>query len=150
MLSTDTSEIATILQTAVSPVVLISGVGLLLLIMTNRLARIVDRARSLTPRLAGATDEEARSVHAQLRSLARRARLVRRSIASAGVSALFAALIIVILFVSSLAGVEIPWVLAALFIISLLLLIFSLVDFIRDVHHTLETTALEVGKDWEK
>jgi hypothetical protein len=150
MLSTESSEIAAILQTALSPVVLISSVGLLLLLMTGRLARIVDRVRQLTPRLASATDEEAQLLHTQLRGLARRARLVRRSIASAGFSMLFAVLIVVILFVTSLAGVEIPWVIASLFIISLLLVVFCLVDFIRDVRHTLESTAVEVGEDWEK
>lgn len=75
---------------------------------------------------------------------------MRRSIASAGLSMLFAVLIIVILFVGALTDVEIPWVVAAFFIISLLLLVLCLVDFIRDVGHTLESTALEVGKDWEK
>jgi len=45
MLAVETSEIVPVLQTAISPVVLISGVGLLLLTMTNRLGRIVDRAR---------------------------------------------------------------------------------------------------------
>jgi hypothetical protein len=150
VLTEGTAEIVPILQTAVSPVVLISGVGLLLLTMTNRLGRIVDRARSLTPRLAGAKDREAEPIHAQLRILARRARLVRRSIASASFCVLFAALIVITLFVTSLAGIEIPWVLAALFILSLLFLIFSLVDFILDIYRALEATALELGEDWEK
>jgi hypothetical protein len=35
------------LQIAIAPVILISGVGLLLLSMTNRLGRTIDRARQL-------------------------------------------------------------------------------------------------------
>ena len=37
-----------IIQTAVGPVILISGLGLLLLTMTNRLGRIIDRSVSYT------------------------------------------------------------------------------------------------------
>ena len=36
------------LQVAIGPVILISGVGLLLLTMTNRLGRAIDRARQMT------------------------------------------------------------------------------------------------------
>ena len=39
------SELIPVLQTAIGPVILISGVGLLLLTMTNRLGRVIDRAR---------------------------------------------------------------------------------------------------------
>jgi len=150
MLGAATSEIIPVLQTAVSPVVLISGVGLLLLTMTNRLGRIVDRARSLAVRLKETEHGDPEPVHAQLRILSQRARMVRRSIASAGFCVLFAALLVISLFVASLVGADLPWLAAAFFILSLLCLIASLVDFIRDVYRSLEATALEVGEDWEK
>jgi hypothetical protein len=145
-----TSDIVGALQTAVSPVVLISGVGLLLLTMTNRLGRLVDRARALSAQLKGGTAPDSDAVHAQLRILSQRGRLLRRSIASAGFCILFAALLIISLFVTKLAGHEVQWLYAAFFFLSLICLIFSLVDFIRDVYRALEATALEVGEDWEK
>lgn len=150
MLGAETSEIIPVLQTAVSPVVLISGVGLLLLTMTNRLGRIVDRARSLAVRLKETERGDSEPIHAQLRILSQRAHLVRRSIASAGFCVLFAALLVIALFVISLADIDLPWLIAAFFIISLLCLVASLVDFIRDVYRALEATALEVGEDWGK
>ena len=150
MLGAATSEFIPVLQTAVSPVVLISGVGLLLLTMTNRLGRIVDRARSLAMRRKEGEDGDPAPIHAQLRILSQRARLVRRSIASAGFCVLGAALLVITLFVSSLVDVDLPWLVAAFFILSLLCLIASLVDFIRDVYRALEATALEVGEDWGK
>jgi len=73
MLAVETSELVPVLQTAVSPVVLISGVGLLLLTMTNRLGRIVDRARSLAARVKEADGEDPEPLHAQLRILSQRA-----------------------------------------------------------------------------
>ncbi len=148
MLAVETSEIVPVLQTAVSPVVLISGVGLLLLTMTNRLGRIVDRARSLALRIRQVNGESCEPLHAQLRILDQRARMVRRSIALASFCVLFAALLVISLFVTSLAGADIPWLSATLFILSLLSLIASLVEFIRDVNRSLEATALEVGQDW--
>ena len=150
MLAVEPSELVPVLQTAVSPVVLISGVGLLLLTMTNRLGRIVDRARSLAARVKDIGGEDPEPLHAQLRILSQRARMVRRSIAFAGFCVLFAALLVISLFVTSLAGADLPWLSATFFILSLLCLIASLVDFIRDVNRSLEATALEVGKDWER
>jgi hypothetical protein len=41
------SDLIPILQVSIGPVILISGVGLLLLTLTNRLGRIVDRSRIL-------------------------------------------------------------------------------------------------------
>jgi hypothetical protein len=150
MLAAQTSEIVSVLQTAVSPVVLVSGVGLLLLAMTNRLGRIVDRARSLALRLRDADEDEREPIHAQLQILGQRARMVRRSIALASFCVLFAALLVISLFITSLAGADIPWLVATFFILSLLSLIASLVEFIRDVNRSLEATALEVGTDWDK
>jgi len=40
-------ELIPVLQTAIGPVALISGIGLLILSMTNRLGRVIDRGRSL-------------------------------------------------------------------------------------------------------
>jgi len=150
MLAAQTSDIVSVLQTAVSPVVLVSGVGLLLLTMTNRLGRIVDRARSLALRLRDADEDEREPIHAQLQILGQRARMVRRSIALASFCVLFAALLVISLFITSLAGADIPWLVATFFILSLLSLIASLVEFIRDVNRSLEATALEVGTDWDK
>jgi len=44
------STIAQVIQLSVAPVFLLSGVGTLLVVLTNRLARIVDRTRTLEAR----------------------------------------------------------------------------------------------------
>jgi Protein of unknown function (DUF2721) len=150
MPAVETSELVPVLQTAVSPMVLISAVGLLLLAMTSRLGRIVDRTRGLAARLRAADGEEKETVQAQLRILGDRAHMVRRSIALAGFGMLFAAVLVISLFITSLAGIDIPWLFAAFFILSLLCLIVSIIEFIRDVNVSLEPVALEVGEDWDK
>lgn len=149
MAAAETSDIVKVLQTAVTPVVMISGVGLLLLTMTNRFGRLIDRARALATSLKDGKGGDSEPIRAQIHILSQRGRLLRRSIAEAGFCVLFAALLIITLFISMLAGYELKWVLAAFFIVSLVFLILSLIDFIRDVYRALEATALEVGKDWE-
>ena len=82
------SELLPILQMAIGPVILISGVGLLLLSMTNRYARVIDRARQLADALRDFPKAHNRQLSEQLRILSRRARLVRASITLATVSVL--------------------------------------------------------------
>ncbi len=50
-------ELIPILQVAIGPVILISGVGLLLLSMTNRFGRVTDRSRTLLENLRQADKE---------------------------------------------------------------------------------------------
>ncbi len=53
------NEIIPVLQTAIGPVILISGVGMLLLVMTGRFGRMIDRARVLAKELDTASAAEA-------------------------------------------------------------------------------------------
>jgi hypothetical protein len=144
----DTSQLVTVVQAAIGPVVVISGVGLLLLTMTNRLGRIVDRSRALAHQARTTTGEAQDTARAQLRILGQRAELVRWAIALAAFCVLFVALLVIALFVTALFGVEVAWLVAGFFIISMLCLIASLVFFIRDINKALHATALEVGEEW--
>lgn len=143
------SDIVQVLQQAVTPVVLISGVGLLLLTMTNRFGRLTDRTRELAHLVKESKGKERESFRAQLQILSHRGRLLRRSIAEAGFCVLFASLLIITLFITTLADASVEWLDSTFFILSLLFLIVSLVDFIRDVHLALAALAMEVGDDWK-
>ena len=84
----------------------------------------------------------------QLRILWRRARLIRLSIALASLSALFAAILIIVLFVTALLQMENVWLICALFVICLICLIGSLIVFIHDVNLALAALKFELaGKD---
>src|SRR5262249_30639604 len=65
------SNVAHVIQIAVAPVFLLTGVGSLLSVLTNRLGRIIDRARGLEGRLVVATPDEAAPLHGQLSTLSR-------------------------------------------------------------------------------
>ena len=120
------------------PVILISGVGLLLLCMTNRYGRTIDRARELT-RARGTS-----CVEAQISILWRRAQLLRRAIFLGTVSVLFAAILIIVLFAAALLHLEAGWLVGLIFSACMLTLIASLVDSIRDVNQSLVAVRLEV------
>ena len=87
-----------ILQIAIGPVVLISGVGLLILSMTNRLGRVIDRGRSLVRELPEIPERNHARVTSQLHILSRRANLLQQAIIFAVFCVLFAAVLIITLF----------------------------------------------------
>lgn len=132
------------LQLAIGPVILISGVGLLLLSMTNRFGRVIDRVRSLTQSLRGATDPDRSRLLAQLAILSARAKIVRAAIALAASSVLLAALLIISLFLGALLQLGIGAAIVTLFILCMLTLIVSLLLFISDINLSLKALWLEM------
>ena len=145
------ARLVPILQVAIGPAILISGVGLLLLTMTNRFGRIIDRARQLSRELAALGEGEAAAAAArenrlaQLRILSRRTRIVRLAIALACLSALFAALLVMAIFVTALLESESATTITVLFAACLSCLIASLLFFFRDIDLSLSALALETG-----
>ena len=98
---TSLEQILPELHDAVGPVILISGVGLLLLTMTNRLGRAIDRARILKRELAAPGESERSHIRAQIEILYRRAKIIRTAILFSVMSALLAAVLVVLTFVSA-------------------------------------------------
>src|SRR5215212_6877417 len=97
-------ELIPVLQMAVGPVILISGVGLLLLSMTNRLGRVIDRTRLVAQSSRAAQPSEYGRFSSQLQMLRRRAALLRAAITLASTSVLFAALLVITIFLLALLG----------------------------------------------
>jgi len=139
------TEYTSIVQTAVSPVILISGVGLLILSMTNRFGRVLDRSRQLGNMLRIAPEEERKRVKSQLEILVKRARLLRLAISFATLSALVAAILVIALFFTAFLHVEAVLLNALLFIVCLLSLILSLLAFLQDINMSLAALSLELG-----
>lgn len=138
------ADLVPVLQVAIGPVILVSGVGLLLLTMTNRLGRILDRTRLLARERRAASGDEARLISAQLEILGRRARLVQTAITLTALSVLLAATLVILLFLTALLRVEAAVPLALLFAACMLSLIAGLVWFLRDINLSLRALQLEV------
>ena len=147
MVTTKLSELIPVLQVAVGPVILISGVGLLLLSLTNRFGRAVDRSRQLTRELRAANEADHLQLARQVDILFRRAELIQRAIILAATSLLFAAVLIITLFFTALFQWELAGLVSLLFICCLAALIGSLVMFIRDIRLSLKALKLELGRE---
>ena len=140
-------EIIPVLQTAIGPVILISGEGLLLLTMTNRLGRAIDRARVLARESRDGRENDRAATQAQVAIIYRRAKLIRLSIALASLSVLLAAVLIIALFLTALLKWEHGILISLIFIVCMVSLIASLVAFIYDIHLSLVALKLELKQD---
>lgn len=132
------------LQLAIGPVILISGVGLIMLSMTNRFGRIIDRSRFLAHDLQVSSESDHARVLAQLRILSTRARVLRAAIALGAVSVLLAAILIISLFLGTLLQLGIVGIIVTLFILCMVSLIASLLLFISDINLSLRALWLEM------
>jgi hypothetical protein len=138
-----------VLQTAIGPMILISGLGLVLLTMTNRLGRTIDRSRILTAELPVASEGKQAKMSAQLQILWRRARLIRMGIMLASMSALLAAILIIVIFCTALWQLEAGWLIGLLFILCMVCVIGALIFFIKDINQSLAALRLELEAEPE-
>ncbi len=136
-------DIARVVQTAVAPVFLLSGVGVTLTVLTNRLGRIIDRARLLESRLAAAAPAEAGSLHAALATLSRRAQLINRALTLSTACAILVCVVIAALFIGAFLRLDLSVVIAALFVLAMAAFIGGLVSFLREIF--LATATLRIG-----
>lgn len=134
------------LQIAIGPVILISGIGLLLLSMTNRFGRTIDRARELERARRTATGADVATIEEQIAIIAGRGATLRRAIFLATVSVLLASVLIISLFVMALLQVEAAWLITVIFVACMLTLIAALIDSIRDINQSLHALKLELGQ----
>lgn len=134
------------IQLAITPVILISGMGALMLTLTNRMGRIVDRTRGIAVQLQSAPTAERPHLESQLAIMWQRAQLIRRAVTFTGLSMLVACLLVVAIFGGALLDRNLGVVILVLFAASILLLIASLVAFLRDIYVSLRALGLEVER----
>jgi hypothetical protein len=147
MPTTQLSQLIPVLQTSIGPVILISGVGLLLLSLTNRFGRAVDRTRQLLREMRTTSGDTRTRLARQVENLYERARLIQRAIIFCAISVLFAALLIITLFFTALLALNLAILISLLFICCLLSLILSLIAFTMDIRLSLVALKLEMGDE---
>ena len=125
------TDVTHAMQLALGPVFLLNGIGVLLAMLTSRLARIIDRARSLEGRLHNAGTEDPIEIKRVLRFTSRRARLVNRAITLGTVAALLVAVAVALLFGAAFVTFPTAPVVAVLFVVCMGALVGSLLQ-LRD------------------
>lgn len=135
-------DVQHIIQLAVAPVFLLTGVGTNLTVLTNRLARIIDRSRVLEERLRGNADQPPEYL-AEIDVLYRRSYLINRAITLATACALLVCIVIASLFVGSALGVKFDRLIATLFIVAMLSLIGSFIYLLREIFVATRTMSMQ-------
>ena len=125
----DITTVAHVIQLAVAPVFLLTGIGAILNVITSRLARIVDRTRVLN----GSNERDDPAHKLEMATLSRRSRWVHWAVGLCTMSALLICIVIAALFVGSETGIDPYQVVSLLFISAMLALIFGLLCFLREV-----------------
>ena len=137
------SGIAHVIQLSIAPVFLLTSIGAILAVMSNRLARVVDRARALEIKLAGAEGAAYAELHERLKTLSRRARMISHSIALCVMTAVLVCAVIITLFLGAFLSFNAAVPAALLFIAALLAFLMALVWLLREVF--LATSSLKIG-----
>jgi hypothetical protein len=124
------SDIGHMIQLAIAPVFLLTGVATKLTVLTNRLARIIDRTRVLEDRLQiGPNDDYTE----ELETLYTRSHLINSAITSSTACGFLVCLVIAMLFLGDSANIKLDRYIAASFVLAMGGLISSFVFFLREI-----------------
>jgi hypothetical protein len=127
------STIAQLIQLSIGPVFLLAGVGAILNVLATRLARIVDRVRHLEEAFVGSSVLQQQMARSELKRLGKRMKLANWSIAVCTASALCVCLVVAILFIGGLEESSFGQYIAALFVLTMALMVLGLILFLVEV-----------------
>ena len=137
------SVIADVIRLAVAPVFLLSGIGAMLAVMTNRLGRVIDRARILESQHANLQEREKIESQESLLRLSRRARFINIAITLCTTCALLVCAVIAALFIGAFLSIDLAGLIGVVFIAAMFSLIGGLLSFLREIY--ISTRALRIG-----
>jgi len=126
-------DISHVIQLSVAPVFLLTSIGTILGVMSARLARIVDRARTLLDRLETVAEGKALAIHAEMHTLDRRRRLVNFAITCGTLAALLVCVSIATVFLGAVMKANVARIVASLFILAMGAFVAALVFFLREI-----------------
>ena len=123
------TTVAHVIQLAVAPVFLLTGIGAILSVLTGRLGRLVDRFRALTESQQPLLPKQSR----ELQILSVRAVWVHWSITLCTAAALFVSIVIGALFMGAVVDMNPSRIVSILFIAAMTSLIVGLGCFLREI-----------------
>ncbi len=129
-------EIGHIIQLAIAPVFLLTGVGTNMLVLTNRLARIIDRSRTLEEKLdepGGHAQHKEQAARDELQVLFRRASKINRAIFLSTTCALLICMVVAALFVTDALNLRLASVIAGMFVLAMVSLTGSFIYLLREI-----------------
>ena len=127
------SSLSKTIQLALTPVFLLAGIGTFINMMVGRLARIVDRARSIEAEFTPSDHPAHKRQVAELRLIDRRISLVNNAIFLCVASAIAVCILTAGLFLARLMDLGYARTMAIIFIVAMVLLTLGLVLFLVEV-----------------
>ncbi len=128
------ATVASVIDIAVAPVFLLAGISGLLVVLTNRLGRTIDRSRSLQATESEFMPEQHKqAIQREMDALLRRVQLNNLAIGMATLSAVLVCLVVVTLFLGSLLQTNVSGFVAGLFIVCMLILSLAFSAFLFEV-----------------
>ena len=127
-------EIGHIIQLSIAPVFLLTGVGTNMLVLTNRLARIIDRSRALEERGESVDiqiPDERREQEMEI--LFRRAQKIHRAITLSTTCALLICVVVAALFLGDALNLRLGTLIATLFVLAMVALTGSFIYLLREI-----------------
>ncbi len=137
------TAVAHVIQLSVAPVFMLTGIGAMLGVMTNRLARIIDRSRVLEVQMPVEASAKA-LIDAELRALFRRGKYVNLAITLCTITALLISSVIAILFLGAFSAFDASIPVAVLFVTAMLTLIVALIFFLKEI--LIATASMRIGR----
>jgi uncharacterized membrane protein YkgB len=123
-------DIGHLIQLAIAPVFLLTGVATKLTVLTNRLGRIIDRVRVLEERLRKGPDADSAE---ELEVLYQRWQLINYAITASTACGLLVCMVIAFLFLGDTTDLPLDRYIAGMFVFAMFALIFSFVFLLREV-----------------
>jgi hypothetical protein len=136
-------DIAHAIQLALAPVFLLSGIWVFLGVLANRLARVVDRGRTMEKEQRQAPPTEHPGLRVQLQVLAKRARYINIAITLGTIAALLVALVVALLFISTFVPINLAPPVALLFVLAMVSLVAAFISFLLEIR--IAIAALKIG-----
>lgn len=127
------SQVAQTIQLALAPVFLLAGIGAFLNVCVGRLARIIDRARTVEGLVLTTRGKEHDRMVGEIQVLDRRMSVVNASIFLSVASACAVCLVVILLFAGNLFGAHLGTPIAILFSLSMLLQAGGFASFILEI-----------------
>ena len=138
--------IAHTIQLALAPVFVLVAIGNILNLLSTRLSRVVDRARLLQQRHGETTGVEHDMVVSEIRAIDQRIHLVTRALRLLVISGLSIGLTVAVLFFEELINMPFERIAAGFFLLSVFLLMWALVLFLRETQ--IAAATLRIPRDY--
>ena len=133
-------SISEIMQSAVTPVFLLAGIGALMNVMTGRLGRIIDRLRYLQGYLSRVSDKDQEIILSNLKRLILRTKFINTALFFCTLSGLIVCIVIGSLFVGGIYQILLDNFISFAFILCMVCLILALIFLIFEILFATKTS----------